>query len=121
MEEIHWLATGQSSCSLLDRHPPKIFQIDGNLGVISAATAMLAQTIDDVLYLLPALPDKWSCGKVTGLCTENALKLDIEWANSQVVRVEITAKYDCEVNIAPNSKLPYKLYKLTANTPHILE
>lgn len=117
LDQINWLATGQSSCSLLDRHPPKIFQIDGNLGVISAVTAMLLQTCDDVITLLPALPDKWSKGKVMGLGAENALTFDLEWENSQIIRASVLSEYDCEIQLV-EFKDPTKTiqkYSLKAN------
>ncbi|MBR7127357.1 MAG: glycoside hydrolase N-terminal domain-containing protein [Lentisphaeria bacterium] len=113
LDEIHWLATGQSSCSLLDRHPPQIFQIDGNLGVLSAVTAMLVQTIEGVIYFLPALPDKWSDGEVKGLGAENALTINLKWQNHKVTQAQITAKYDCVIKIADfknnNAILEYQL------------
>ena len=44
-----------SSDSLLDLHPPKIFQIDGNFGGISGILEMLVRVSGERVKLLPAL------------------------------------------------------------------
>jgi alpha-L-fucosidase 2 len=122
LDEVHWLATGQSSVSLLDRHPPKIFQIDGNFGVLSAVTNMLLQTRDQVIYLLPALPDKWDSGAVKGLVAENALIFNFKWENHQIISVDVSSKFDFELKIADfrNNNNNVLTYSLKANQTVIL-
>jgi len=94
--------SGGTYASLLDAHPP--FQIDGNFGGTAAIVEMLMQSSETEIRLLPALPEAWSSGSVSGICARGGFEINMQWENKQLIGLEIFSKLGGGTTIYYGSK-----------------
>lgn len=81
-----------ATASLLDLHPPGIFQIDGNFGGAAAIAEMLMQSHNGLIRILPALPSKWKCGAINGLLARGGFEIGIDWEDARPNAVKIRSR-----------------------------
>jgi alpha-L-fucosidase 2 len=82
--------------SLLASCPP--FNIDGNYGAGAGIIEMLLQSHESksvdgeevpIIELLPALPDVWKKGEISGLRAANGFEVDIKWDEGKLLSATI--------------------------------
>ncbi|GIM93689.1 glycosyl hydrolase family 95 catalytic domain-containing protein [Paractinoplanes toevensis] len=84
--------TDRLAPNMFDLHPP--FQIDGNFGATSGIAEMLLQSHNAELHLLPALPDAWPTGRVTGLRGRGGYTVSMAWTSGRADEFVIRADRD---------------------------
>ena len=103
---------GGTYTNMFDAHPP--FQIDGNFGCTAGIAEMLVQSHDGAVSLLPALPDMWSEGEVSGLRTVGGFVIEqMKWRNNRLASVRIRSMIGGNLRIVSSVPLSMNEQKLT--------
>jgi alpha-L-fucosidase 2 len=90
--------------NMFDAHPP--FQIDGNFGFTSGLTEMLMQSHDGVIHLLPALPDVWPTGHITGLRARGGFEIsELVWENHRLIKLKVRSTLGGNLRIRTPNEL----------------
>lgn len=106
-EDTRKYPDGRTFPNLFDAHPP--FQIDGNFGVTAGIAEMLMQSEyitpaadrkeASVIHLLPALPEAWKHGSISGLKARGGYEVSVAWANGKLTTATILPKQDGTLRI----------------------
>ena len=107
---LNYSKGGGTYPNLFDAHPP--FQIDGNFGGTAGVCEMLMQSGDNQIELLPALPEQWKDGCVSGLCARGGFEVNFKWKDGKVRDCSIKAKTNSTVTLLYNGQ--QKTVKLKA-------
>ena len=83
---------------------------------------MLIQSHGDQIQLLPALPDAWPTGHVTGLCARGGFDVDVYWADGELTRAIIRSKTGAACHV--RSDIPLRLVTpevaVAAKAPNVI-
>lgn len=88
--------------NLFDAHPP--FQIDGNFGVTAGIAEMLVQSHTGTIHLLPALPDAWADGSVSGLCVRGGFEISMIWKDKKLQKAVVLSKIGGNATLVYNNQ-----------------
>ena len=106
--------SGGTYPNLMDAHPP--FQIDGNFGGTAGVCEMLMQSSmvngQWSIELLPALPEAWQEGSVSGLCARGGYEVSFAWKGGNVRQCDIKALKNGTITLMYNGQ--QKTVKLKA-------
>ncbi|MCL1794851.1 MAG: glycoside hydrolase N-terminal domain-containing protein [Oscillospiraceae bacterium] len=78
-----------ATVSLLDLHPPRIFQIDGNLGAVAALVEAIISYTDGKTHLLRSLPKEWGDGHLQGIKVPGGHIVSLWWKNGKAVALKV--------------------------------
>ncbi len=95
--------SGGTYANMFAAHPP--YQIDGNFGVTAGIAEILVQSHDGAIHLLPALPDAWPEGEVTGLVTRGGFVVDMAWKDGKVTELTLHSRLGGPVRLRTYSEL----------------
>jgi alpha-L-fucosidase 2 len=81
--------------------PP--FQMDANSGYTAGVAELLIQSHEGFIRLLPALPENWKTGSISGIIARGNVEVDMEWENGSLRKVGLLARQDCTVQLLHKS------------------
>ncbi|QHW31856.1 glycoside hydrolase family 95 protein [Paenibacillus rhizovicinus] len=82
-----------------------IFVADGNFGGTAAVSEMLLQSRAGEIHLLPALPQAWHTGRITGLRAKGNAEVDLVWNGAKLDHAVIRASAPLQTRIRYGERL----------------
>lgn len=88
--------------NMFANHPP--FQIDANFGYTAAVIEMLMQSHRGYIELLPALPEEWKDGSISGIVARGNFEVSIDWNNMKFRKGTVKSNCGGKCSIYCNGK-----------------
>ena len=92
-----------------------IFSFDANEAAVAGVCEMLLQSYDGCLDFLPALPDAWRDGSVSGICARGGIEADFVWKDKQVTSATLRSRISQTITVRINGQT--QQVHLTAGQP----
>jgi len=80
-------------------------QVDGAFGISAAIAEMVLQSQEDGLNLLPALPDAWKSGEVSGLCARGGFEVGLVWSQGRLDKATVLSRLGNRCRVRSKDKL----------------
>ena len=97
LELFRYQLAKKTYSNLFDTHAP--FQIDGNFGSAAGVMELLMQSYTGDIYILPALPEVWDSGEISGIRAKNGAEVGIKWQDNKATEISITPAADGSITI----------------------
>jgi alpha-L-fucosidase 2 len=82
-------------------------------GVTAGIAEMLLQSHSGEISLLPALPEQWPTGEVSGLRAVGGYEIDMQWKDGALEKAVIEAKYDGVCRLRTKTPVSVRSYART--------
>jgi alpha-L-fucosidase 2 len=99
---LRFLLTKSTLPNMFDLHPP--FQIDGNLGGAAGIAELLVQSTPEEIRLLPALPKRWTTGRVTGVRVRGGATVDLSWKDGRLFEARLRSDRASRYHVTCNGR-----------------
>ncbi|NDV64265.1 glycosyl hydrolase family 95 catalytic domain-containing protein [Bacteroides sp. 224] len=90
--------------------PYDIFIFDGNAAGAAGMAEMLIQSHDEVIDLLPCLPEQWKNGYFKGLCVKGGGEMSANWKNGKLAGASLKATADNSFTVKVPKEGKYAIF-----------
>lgn len=94
-----------ATVSLLDLHPPRIFQIDGNLGAVAAGIEAVVSYYDGTAHLLRGIPAEWKSGHLNGVKIPGGHTINVSWTNGRLSSLSVVMGFEPQAELEWEKKI----------------